>query len=207
MRRITQSGQIQKAIEELNINNQFDTNQLQFEIFSYEKGELMVSPLKPLTYFMFIISGNVRIYQLKEDSTIHVVVNLYPGHILGYHEFCFNSDEYTLYAEALTPVKCLILPFRQTAKNLKTNSSFLMYLLKNVILTELPHSENLNTQMSLTDQVIFYIQNICENNTLTSVNNAVDALHCSRRSLQRALKQMCDDQILVHEKRGLYRLI
>lgn len=204
MKRITKSTQIEKAIHSLRLDEYFDIKDLQFEIFSYEKGEQMVSPLEPLKYFMFIIEGMVRIYTLKEDSSIQAIVNLDEGAILGHHEFCFESDEYTLYAEAITSVKCLVLPFKQAYKNLKKDSDFLMFLLKNTLLDQVRSSEIMQRKTNLEDQILFYIQNICENNTLSSVNNAVEMLHCSRRSLQRALKKLCDQGVLVHEKHGYY---
>lgn len=206
MKRITNATSIEKAIHSLQLDENFDIKDLQFQIFSYEKGEQMVSPLEILKFFMFIIEGKVRIYTLKEDGSIQAIVNLGTGAILGYHEFCFESDKYTLYAEAVSHVKCLILPFKQPYRNLKTDSNFLMYLLKNTLLDQVQSSEIMQRKTNLEDQIIFYIRNICKNNTLPSVNSTVDVLHCSRRSLQRALKNLCEQGILVHEKRGCYHM-
>ena len=169
MKRITNPRQIAKAIETLNLSSEFNTGDLKFQIFSYEKGEQMISPLAPMTFFMFVLTGNVRIYSLKEDSTFNAIVNLNQGSILGYHEFCFESDDYTLYAEAITAVKCLVLPFKQPYKNLKTDSSFLMYLLKNALLDQVQNSEIMQRKTDLEEQVMFYIQNICQDNILLNL--------------------------------------
>lgn len=206
MKRLTKSEIIENTIKLLHLDEHFKIKDLQFHMFKYEKGEQMISPLHMLNHFMFIVEGKVRVYTLKDDGSIRAIVNLNAGSILGTHEFCFESDAYTLYAEAISPVKCLILPFRQPCKNLKTDSDFLMYLLKNTLLDQVQSSEILQRKTDLENQILFYIQNICENNTLTSVNNAVDMLHCSRRSLQRTLKNLCEQGVLVHEKHGYYHL-
>lgn len=205
MRKISDQNRINKAIEHLDLCSEFDTESLQFEIRIYEKGEQIVSPLNPMKQFIFVISGTVRVYQLDEDSIIHSLINLHNREILGYNEFCFDNNDYTLYAEVLAQSICLILPFKQPARNLKSDSKFLLFLLKNSLLNQIQHSEMTHFYSDLEDKLIFYIANLCTDRTLTSVNDAVDALHCSRRQLQRTLKKLCDDQKLVHVKRGCYQ--
>jgi CRP-like cAMP-binding protein len=205
MRKISDQNRINKAIEHLDLNSEFDIESLQFEIRIYEKGEQIVSPLNPMKQFIFVISGTVRVYQLDEDSTIHSIINIHNRESLGYNEFCFDNNDYTLYAEALAQVICLILPFKQPARNLKSDSKFLLFLLKNSLINQIQHSEMTHFYSDLEDKLIFYMENLCTDRTLTSVNDAVDALHCSRRQLQRTLKKLCDDQKLVHVKRGCYQ--
>lgn len=205
MRKISDQNRIKKAIEHLDLNSEFETEYLQFEIRIYAKGEQIVSPLNPMKQFIFIISGTVRIYQLDEDSTIHSLINVHNRGSLGYNEFCFDNNDYTLYAEALTQVICLTLPFKQPARDLKSDSKFLLFLLKNSLINQIKHSEMTHFYSNLEDKLIFYMENQCSNRTLTSVNDAVHALHCSRRQLQRTLKKLCDDQKLVHVKRGCYQ--
>ena len=205
MRKISSQNRINKAIDQLDLSSEFDTESLQFEIRIYEKGEQIVSPLNPMKEFIFIISGTVRVYQLEEDSTIQSLINLHNREILGYHEFCFENNDYTLYAEALAQVICLILPFKQPARNLKSDSRFLQFLLKNSLLNQIHHSKMTHFYSSLEDKLFFYMENLCTDRTLRSVNDAVAALHCSRRQLQRTLKKLCDDQKLVHVKKGCYQ--
>ena len=206
MRKISEQNKINKAIKELDLNSEFDTESLQFEIRIYEKGEQIVSPLIPLTQFMFVISGTVRVYNLDEDSNIHSHINLHNREILGYNEFCFDNNDYTIYADALEEVTCLTLPFKQPRRNLKSDSKLLLFLLKKSLMNQIQNSEMTHFYTNLEDRLIFYMENLCKDRTLTSVNNAVDALHCSRRQLQRTLKKLCDDHKLVHVKRGCYKI-
>lgn len=206
MEKISDEKKINEAVRQLKLPASFDTMPMRFEIRIYDKGEQIVSPMTPLNHFIFVISGLIRVYQLDEDSTIHSIINLSRGEILGYNEFCFNNNDYTLYGEALSRVRCLVLPFKQSGINLKSDCSFLLFLLRHSLLNQIKHSEMTHFYSDLEDKLIFYIENLCTDDTLTSVNNAVDALHCSRRQLQRVLKKLCDNQILVHVKKGCYRL-
>ena len=206
MKKISDEEKVNEAVRQLKLSASFDPAPMRFEIQIYDKGEQIVSPMTPLNHFIFVISGLIRIYQLDEDSTIHAIINLSSGEILGYNEFCFNNDDYTLYGEALSKVRCLVLPFKQPGTDLKSDCSFLLFLLRQSLLNQIKHSEMTHFYSDLEDKLIFYIENLCTDGTLTSVNNAVDALHCSRRQLQRVLKKLCDNQRLIHVKKGCYRL-
>lgn len=206
MRKISDPQKLDQAIRQLDLASEFNIESLQFELHMYEKGEQMISPLNPLSHFVFLIAGSIRVYQLDEDSCIHSLINVRSNEILGYNEFAFNNSDYTLYAETLSQSVCLILPFRQPERDLKTDCRFLLFLLKNSLLNQIRHSEMTHFYSDLEDKLIFYIENLCTDHTLTSVNHAVDALHCSRRQLQRTLKKLCDEQVLVHVKKGCYRL-
>lgn len=202
----TSEKEIHGAIEALDLSSQFNTDNLHFEIRTYEKNEQIVSPIKPLTNFVFVLSGSVRIYYLDEDSTIHTITNIGSGEIMGYDEFAFGSDIHTLYAESVTRTKVLIMPFRQHSRSLKNDNRFLLFLLKKVLNTQSQRATMNTLYNELEDKLLFYIENICENKTIDNVSTAVTAMGCSRRQLQRILKKLCDDGTLTHEKRGRYIL-
>lgn len=96
MKKISDEQKINEAVRQLKLSSSFSTAPLQFEIRIYDKGEQIVSPITPLNHFIFVISGLIRVYQLDKDSTIHSIINLSHGEILGYNEFCFNNNDYTL---------------------------------------------------------------------------------------------------------------
>lgn len=45
----------------------------------------------------------------------------------------------------------------------------------------------------------------CED-SLKSIEEAINYLHCSRRQLQRILKKLCDENILIKEGKGKYKI-
>ena len=59
---------------------------------------------------------------------------------------------------------------------------------------------------NLEERLLVYMKTIQPDHRITSVNHAMQALHCSRRQLQRALKKLCEQGILMHERKGHYIL-
>ena len=59
---------------------------------------------------------------------------------------------------------------------------------------------------TLEEKVLFFLQKVQTSHEISSVNNALQPLHCSRRQLQRVLKKLCDEGRLVKTGRGRYRL-
>ena len=59
---------------------------------------------------------------------------------------------------------------------------------------------------TLEEKVLFFLRKVQEDHAISSVNHALQALHCSRRQLQRVLKRLCDEGLVVKVGRGCYRL-
>ena len=54
--------------------------------------------------------------------------------------------------------------------------------------------------------MLFFLKKVQADHAISSVNQAMQALHCSRRQLQRVLKKLCDEGLVVKTGRGHYRL-
>ena len=59
---------------------------------------------------------------------------------------------------------------------------------------------------SVEERVLFFLGTVQPDHAITSVNQALQPLHCSRRQLQRVLKKLCDGGRVVKTGRGCYRL-
>lgn len=59
---------------------------------------------------------------------------------------------------------------------------------------------------TLEEKLLFYLNNVNPNHEITSISQTLQVLHCSRRQLQRLLKSLCDDNILIKKGRGCYVL-
>ena len=59
---------------------------------------------------------------------------------------------------------------------------------------------------TLEERVLFYLKKVQPEHEIVSVDHALQPLHCSRRQLQRVLKKLCDEGLLVKTGRGRYRL-
>ena len=59
---------------------------------------------------------------------------------------------------------------------------------------------------TLEEKVLIFLRKVQADHTISSVNQALQAFHCSRRQLQRVLKKLCDESLVVRTGRGCYRL-
>ena len=175
------------------------------KLVEFEKGELLNDPLQPLSQFYILVEGSVSIYDLTEDGLIRYISQAGRGTLLGDMEFS-GMDKLPFHTEAVEHVLCLSLPFRENQSVLENDPVILRFVLR-----QLAQKLSFSTVMTvsaqtLEDKVLFYLRNVQVDHEISSVNRALQALHCSRRQLQRVLKKLCVEGVLYRAGRGHYRL-
>lgn len=175
------------------------------KLVEFGKGEILNDPLRPLNRFYIIVGGSVSIYHLTEDGSIRYISKAASGTLLGDMEFSGAGNQ-SLYIEAAETVQCLDLPFRENLEVLENDPVFLRF-----VLGQLAGKLSLSAVMTasaqnLEEKVLFFLRKIQTNHTISSVNEALQPLHCSRRQLQRVLKKLCDEGLMIKIGRGFYRL-
>lgn len=110
------------------------------------------------------------------------------------------------YVEAAEKVICLAIPFQENKSMLENDPIFLRF-----VLTQLAEKLSLSSQLdaitqTLEEKLLFYLSNVEPNHEISSVSQTLQVLHCSRRQLQRVLKSLCDNNILIKRGRGCYEL-
>ncbi len=174
-------------------------------LLQFEKGELLTQPLESLRQFLIVESGNVQIYGIDENSRGYGIAISGRGTLLGDVEFCrekFNP----FFTEAAETVLCLAIPFQQNRAQLENDPVFLRF-----VMGQLADKLNMMSKMELTvqtleEKVLLYLQDARLDHEITSVNETMLSLHCSRRQLQRVLKKLCDEKYLEKCGRGHYKL-
>ena len=147
----------------------------------------------------------MSIYHLTEDGSIRYISKAASGTLLGDMEFS-GADNQSLYIEAAETVLCLDFPFRENLDILENDPVFLRF-----VLIQLAGKLSLSSVMTasaqtLEEKVLFFLRKVQADHAIASVNHALQALHCSRRQLQRVLKKLCDEGLVVKTGRGCYRL-
>ena len=175
------------------------------KLAEFEKGEILNDPLKPIQCFYLIVKGSVSIYNLTEDGSIRYISKAACGTLLGDMEFSGVGNQ-AFYVEASENVLCLAVPFRENRTMLENDPVFLRF-----VLTQLAGKLSLSAVMTasaqtLEEKVLFFLRKVQVNHEISSVNHALEPLHCSRRQLQRVLKKLCDEGLIVKTGRGCYRL-
>lgn len=190
----------------------FEEQQMYFQqrpqvlkLLRFEKGELLNEPLHPLKQFYIVAEGSVSIYYITEDGLIRYVSKAGAGTLLGDMEFS-GADTQLFYTEAAETVICLAFPFQENRCVLENDPLFLRF-----VLGQLAQKLSLSSRMdvvpqTLEEKVLLYLGNVQPDHEIASVNQTLQALHCSRRQLQRVLKKLCDEKVLIKKGRGCYRL-
>ena len=175
------------------------------KLVEFEKGEILNDPLQLLSRFYIIVRGSVSIYNLTEGGSIRYISKAASGTLLGDMEFSGAGNQ-SFYIEAAETVLCLDLPFRENLEVLENDPVFLRFVLGQLA-GKLYLSAVMNASaQTLEEKVLFFLRMVQADHTISSVNQALQALHCSRRQLQRVLKKLCDEGLIIKAGRGCYQL-
>lgn len=206
MRRISDPRQIDAWLEASGVRDWFDTRDLTFQAFAYEKGEYLTSPQRRLDWLLFLVEGSVRIYGIHESGSMVPVDRLSPVALLGDLEFVEDGHG-SFYAEASTPAACLALPVPVYRDQLDRDIRFLHTLLKAYSAKIKTISALDITAATIEERVLLYMETACRDRELRGIENAVLQLRCSRRQLQRVLRKLCEEGRVRKTGKGRYQLV
>lgn len=204
MREIRDKKQIEKWLDLCRIRDHFDTPDLEFRAVRYEKGEVILSPDSMLENILFLVEGKISIYGIRDDGIMSPITAISGTALLGDMEFCEGKAS-PLFAEARSPVVCLVLSLRRYREQLEHDVSFLHLTLHSL-------SDKLNMFASMEaiaarieERVLFYMR---ENGggVLDGVETAALHLRCSRRQLQRILRKLTEEKKIKKTGKGKYCL-
>lgn len=185
--------------------NHFQQKPSVIRLVKFEKKELLSGPLHPLESFYIVVAGSIFIYHIKKEGEIRYITKAGTGTLLGDLEFSGAGKE-LFYTEAAETVICLAVPFRENRDMLEKDPMFLRFIVEQLA-EKLALSSSMEiVAQTLEEKVLHYLRNIQPNHEILSVNQAIQILHCSRRQLQRVLKKLCDEKIIMKTGRGCYRL-
>ena len=174
-------------------------------LLMFEKGELLTHPLNPLDQFLIVIEGHIIIYSLTHEGNVRYIDRGCSGMLLGDMEFS-GAIGGMLYTEAVAQVLCLSVPFQENRQALEKDPVFLRFVLSQLA-GKLSLSSQIDTmEKTLSEKLLLYLRKIEPTHAIHSVNEAIQILHCSRRQLQRVLKKLCDEGVLIKSGRGCYLL-
>ena len=129
----------------------------------------------------------------------------YERGIIGDVEFT-GSDEPVLFVEASKPVVCLAIDIKAYRKILMNDVTFLQPILASFagkfrkIITIDAMSGNIE------ERVLNYMENLSPEHELYRISEAIYALRCSRRQLQRVLRKLADEGKIMKTGKGRYKL-
>lgn len=203
MKEIQDKNRLEKAVASQRAH--FGTRPPVLRLLSFEKGELLYQPLKPIDQFLLILDGSIIVYHLSSEGDIRYLSRSGCGALLGDMEFC-GAERQILYVEAVEPVQCLSIPFQENRSVLENDPTFLRFVLQGLSGKLFLSSKMDAMVQTLEEKVLLYVRKMQPEHEIRSVNETMQFLHCSRRQLQRVLKKLCEDGLLVKTNRGHYQL-
>ena len=204
MKEIINPVKIEQWIKESGIRDIIGIPSPRYHAFIYDKGELILAPYQPLTHLLLIVRGSAIVYTLLEDGTHVPVAEIGKSAILGDVEF-YTGEPSGNYVETKSHTVCLGLSLSEYRDTLDRDVKFLHALLDSFWRKIFLASDDFYSE-SVGKRVVNYMKTLNPAGEMNSVTSALYALHCSRRQLQRVLKDLCDSGEIIRTGKGHYRL-
>lgn len=206
MQEILDQVLLETYLNQYNIRSLFDTPDIPYRLYTYEPGEMM-NILRPTTeYLKFVVAGSFDLYSVREDGVRNLIRHFEGFGFLGDLEFC-GKNAGTRYQEVIDQVYTIELPLKALRLVLMEDKCFLRFVLNNL-------AEKLSAAMplkaefpSLADTLVYYLRYECTDHKITSVEDTAFRLNYSRRQLQRVLRELTEQGVLLKEGKGRYKLL
>lgn len=205
MREITDQTKIRNWISEHHIQDCFDTTDLEFQAYQYEKGEYLTTPGGPFQNILFLISGTIRIYGVRQDGSMSPVTQSSDNMLIGDLEYHDNGTS-SFFTEARSTVICLSLSVNRYRPLLDRDLRFLHVLLASCSVKLRSFASFDTATHTVEERILMYMRNSSPYREIHGIENAVLNLRCSRRQLQRTLKKLCENGQIEKTGKGHYRL-
>lgn len=205
MRKINDAELLQSYIETYEIQTLFDTQDLTFCLYEYERGEVLNFIMDSTEHLLFLVDGEAQIYSVREDGSRYPLCYITPLTLLGDMEFC-GEHSLPFLVEATKKASCVELSLHSCRDRLLNDNTFLRYLLGSITRKNALTIRFDASFATLEERFLYYLSHDCENGIMHGVEVAATYLHCSRRQLQRILKQLTKQGRIEKCGKGIYRL-
>lgn len=172
-------------------------------LYSFEECEILNEKLNPRQFLIFLVSGSVRIYSTRMNGSLNQITTTTAPTCFGDMEFTNPTmKQHTI--ETITPCKFLCLDTLTNRTKIEKDSQLLLYLLHSVSEKSILGSEKQEETSDIESKVLYYLDKESETHEIHGVLSLSQHLNCSRRQLQRVLKKLQDESIIVKKKKGVY---
>lgn len=195
-----------RYIREQHIMDHFSICKPDFLLMHYSPHELLTNPFSPSQYLQFIVEGELLLYDMPdEESTVTIQTSFNDVQLLGEVEF-LDAQFTPFFVEARTDVYTLAIYQSRYRDILMKDPVFLLYLCR-TLANKLNGAVADSKHMPLKHRVEISLHYATENERITNIAHLAKSLNVSNRQFLRVLKELCEEGVLEHEKKGVYRLI
>ena len=195
-----------RYIREQHIMEHFSICKPEFLLMHYLPHELLTNPFSPSQYLQFIVEGELLLYDMPdEESTVTIQTSFNDVQLLGEVEL-LDAQFTPFFVEASTDVYTLAIYQSRYRETLLKDPVFLLYLCRNLA-NKLNGAVADSKHMPLKHRVEVSLRYAAENEKITNIAHLAKSLNVSNRQFLRVLKELCEEGVLEHEKKGVYRLL
>ncbi len=195
-----------RYIREQHILDHFSICKPDFLLMHYSPHELLTNPFSPSQYLQFIVEGELLLYDMPdEESTVTIQTSFNDVQLLGDVEL-LDAQFTPFFVEARTDVYTLAIYQSRYRDILLKDPVFLLYLCR-TLANKLNGAVADSKHMPLKHRVEISLHYATENERITNIAHLAKSLNVSNRQFLRVLKELCEEGVLEHEKKGVYRLI
>ena len=193
-------------LEKRRIHDLYSTCVPNFFLLHYQPGELLTNPFSPSQYLQFVVEGELLLYDMPdEDSTVMLQTSYNEVNLLGEVEL-LDAQFTPFFVEARTDVYTLALYLEQYQQILLNDPAFLRYLCS-CLASKLNGAVASSMQMPLKKRVALSLQYADDSQCITDIGRLAKTFNVSNRQLLRVLKDFCQEGILEHSQKGVYRIL
>ncbi len=206
METIHDRRRLELYLKEYGIRELFTTFEPVFYLLHYARGELLTNPFSPSSYFQFIVDGELLLYDMPDESSICTLVTNYHQIVtLGDVEL-LDTDFIPFFVEAKTDVFSVAIFLNQYKEAMLNEPKFLRYLCV-ALSQKLQGATAASQNITLKERVERSLRRAEPGQEITGIAHLSKSLNVSSRQLLRVLNECCKDGVLIHEKKGVYRVV
>ncbi len=198
----------ERYLRERQILQHFSTCTPDFLLLHYTPGELLTNPFSPSRYLQFVVDGELLLYDMpNEESTVMIKASFHDVGFLGEMEL-LDAGFIPFFVEARTEVYTLAIHLERYQQTLLNDPVFLRYVCLSLAAKLADATAATAIQpMPLRDRVIRALRRIDKGDSFSDIGRHAKVLNVSTRQLLRVLKELCEEGVLEHEKKGVYRVL
>lgn len=206
MKKENDPAKLERLKKKYQIEDYFSVRDLPFELYRFEKGEYLNNELDPADWLTFVVSGTIRILNVRDDGSVYQIAAGDDFSFLGDIEFGIGEASPYL-VEVVRRTTCISLSLKQCRQQLENDPVFLKNMLKSVAVKMQAVTAGISEPRTLKEKVLYYMREECPDMTLTGVEKASLSLPCSKRQLLRILRTLQEEGIVIKTGKGKYRLL
>lgn len=198
---------LEKYMKKYAIQDFFSTPELPFKLYRYDVGDMMNVLHPQEQYLKFIVDGRIGVDTIDDEGDLQRIIEEKAFTYFGEVEILgrsFNNHYHTV----LETVYSIELPWEPLRQVLWNDLKFLQFLVRHMSRTIYIAT---NSMEGATDNVekrlIHYLSTECPDRTFSGMEASAKRLRCSRRQLQRVVRQLTEAGRLKKTGWGQYTLV